>query len=264
VSYIRAVLRSALSQAVVDGLVQRNVAALAKPPRIPRSEVRSLTPDEATALLTTARGDRLWALWVIALSLGLRRSELLGLMWAGVDLEHGTVRVSRGVQRVGGQLVLDELKSASSHRTLPLPRVAGRALKEHRTRQAAERLHIGRAWADLDLVFCTEIGTPLDPRNLNRSFRSLLIRAGVGVVLVEKDGETRWVTRVRLHDLRHSCASFLLAQGASPRVVMEILGHSGIAVTMNTYAHVLPTLLGDAVAGMDRMLGEPPEVDGDN
>jgi integrase len=131
-------------------------------------------------------------------------------------------------------------------------------------RQDEERLYIGRAWADLDLVFCTEIGTPLDPRNLNRSFRSLLIRARVGVVRVEKDGETRWVTGVRLHDLRHSCASFLLAQGASPRVVMEILGHSGIAVTMNTYAHVLPTLLGDAVAGMERMLGEPPEVDGDN
>jgi integrase len=115
-----------------------------------------------------------------------------------------------------------------------------------------------------DLMFCTEIGTPLDPRNLNRSFRSLLIRAEVGVVLVEKDGEKRWVTRVRLHDLRHSCGSFLLAQGASPRVVMEILGHSGIAVTMNTYAHVLPTLLGDAITGMDRMLGEPAEDDDDN
>jgi integrase len=117
---------------------------------------------------------------------------------------------------------------------------------------------------DVDLVFCTEIGTPLDPRNLNRSFRSLLIRAEVGVVLVEKDGEKRWVTGVRLHDLRHSCATFLLAQGASPRVLMEILGHSGIAVTMNTYAHVLPTLLGNAVTGMHRMFGLPEEDDDDS
>jgi integrase len=161
---------------------------------------------------------------------------LLGLTWAGVDLEHRTLRAAQGIQRIGGELVLDELKSASSHRTLPLPRVAVRALREHHTRQAAERLYVGRARTDLDLVFCTAIGTPLDPRNLNRSFRSLLIRAGVGVERVKgEDGRTELVTTVRLHDLRHSCASFLLAQAASPRVVMETLGHSGIAITMNTY-----------------------------
>jgi len=256
VSYVRAVLRSALSQAVRDGLLQRNVAALAKPPRIPRSEVKALSPVEANKLLATARGDRLRAVWVIALSLGLRRSELLGLSWSGIDLERRTLRVARGVQRVDGHLVLDELKSATSHRTLPLPHVVVEALEVHRTRQANERLVAGRAWQDCDLVFCTEIGTPLDPRNLNRSFRALLIRAGVGVDPVETaDGRTGWTTRVRLHDLRHSCASFLLSQGASPRVVMEVLGHSGIAVTMNMYAHVLPTLLGDAMAGMDDLLG---------
>jgi integrase len=116
----------------------------------------------------------------------------------------------------------------------------------------------GPAWKDLDLVFCTQLGGPLDPRNINREFRSLLIRARVGV---EWEGEPddpagRWITHVRLHDLRHSCASFLLAQGVSARVVMEILGHSGIAITMNTYAHVLPTLLGSALDGMDCLLGD--------
>ena len=256
VSYIRAVLRSALSQAVRDGLVHRNVAALARPPRVPRKEVISLTPEEAKSLLTTARGDRLYALWVIALSLGLRRSEVLGLTWSLIDLDGRTVRVARGVQRVGGKLVLDELKSASSHRTLPLPNVAVVALQEYRARQARERLLAGRYWEDQDLVFCTGLGGPIDPRNINRSFRTLLIRSRVGVDLVkEADGREHWVTRVRLHDLRHSCASFLLSQGASPRVVMEILGHSGIAITMNTYAHVLPTLLGGALQGMDDMLG---------
>ena len=239
-----------------DGLLQRNLAALAKPPRTPRSEVKALSPVEANKLLATARSDRLRAVWVIALSLGLRRSELLGLSWSGIDLERRTLRVARGVQRVDGHLVLDELKSATSHRTLPLPHVVVEALEEHQTRQASERLVAGRAWQDYGLVFCTEIGTPLDPRNLNRSFRSLLIRAGVGVEPMQTaDGRPTWATRVRLHDLRHSCASFLLSQGASPRVVMEVLGHSGIAVTMNTYAHVLPTLLGDAMAGMDDLLG---------
>jgi integrase len=105
-------------------------------------------------------------------------------------------------------------------------------------------------------VFCTEYGTPIDPRNLNRSFRSLLIRARVRVEVTEDDqGRESLTPTVRLHDLRHSCASFLLASGASPRVVMEILGHSGIAITMNTYAHVLPTLLGGAVGGMDDVSG---------
>jgi len=105
-------------------------------------------------------------------------------------------------------------------------------------------------------VFCTEFGTPLDPRNLNRSFRALLVRANVRVLVsVDKNGRQTYRTMLRLHDLRHSSASFLLALGNSPRVVMELLGHSGIAITMNTYAHVLPTLLGEAVAGMDDLLG---------
>jgi integrase len=261
VQYIRAVLRSALAHAMRDGLVQRNVAALVRPPRAPRKEVKPLQFEEARTLLHAARPDRLYALWVIALSLGLRRSELLGLSWSGVDLEHGTVRVAQGIQRIGGALVLDELKSTRSHRTLPLPRLAADALREHRTRQAAERLRAGPQWAANDLVFCTEVGTPVDPRNLNRSFRTLLIHANVRVLVsVDKDGCRTHRTTLRLHDLRHSCASFLLALGNSPRVVMELLGHSGIAITMNTYAHVLPTLLGDAVAGMDDLLGGATNV----
>jgi integrase len=164
--------------------------------------------------------------------------------------------VAQGVQRVNRALVLAELKSERSHRTLPLPQVVAEALGTHGARQAAERLRAGSHWAANDLVFCTEYGTPIDPRNLNRSFRSLLIRSRVRVKVTEDDkGRKRYETVIRLHDLRHSCASFLLALGNSPRVVMEVLGHSGIAITMNTYAHVLPTLLGGAVAGMDEVLG---------
>jgi len=166
------------------------------------------------------------------------------------------LRESQGVQRVAGRLVLDELKSERSHRTLPLPRIAGDALREHLTRQLRQRQSAASHWAANGLVFCTEYGTPVDPRNLNRSFRSLPIRARVRVDVAEHDaGRKTFTPTIRLHDLRHSCASFLLASGASPRVVMEILGHSGIAITMNTYAHVLPTLLGGAVDRMDDVLG---------
>jgi integrase len=256
VHYIRAVLRSALSQAVRDGLVQRNVAALVRPPRAPRHEVTVLTVEEARTLLRTARNDRLYALWVVALSLGLRRGELLGLTWPMIDFGRGTLRVAQGVQRVAGRLVLDELKSERSHRTLPLPRVASDAMQDHLARQQREQECAGDHWAGNGLVFCTEYGTPIDPRNLNRSFRSLLIRARVQVDVAEGDnGRRKFIPTIRLHDLRHSCASFLLASGNSPRVVMEILGHSGIAITMNTYAHVLPTLLAGAVEGIDDVLG---------
>lgn len=255
VHYIRAVLRSALSQAMRDGLVQRNVAALVKPPRAKRKEIRALTPEEARTLLRTARDDRLYALWLVAMALGLRRAELLGLTWSNIDLDSRTLRVAQGVQRIDGRLVLDELKSARSHRILPLPKIAADALREHHSRQSRERLAAGRHWADNDLVFCSEVGTPIDPRNLNRSFRSLLIRAQVGVIRANPGAEPpKYQTTVRLHDLRHSCASFLLAQGVSPRVVMEVLGHSGIAITMNIYAHVMPSLLGDALGGMDDLL----------
>jgi integrase len=131
---------------------------------------------------------------------------MLGLSWAAVDLEARTVRVSQGVQRAGGRLVLDELKSERSHRTLPVPKVVVTALREHRVRQDRERLAAGRHWASNDLVFCTEYGTPIDPRNVNRSFRSLLIQAGVGVVLLNPgEDNPRYRTTVRLHDLRH-CA----------------------------------------------------------
>jgi len=138
VQYIRAVLRSALAQAMRDGLVHRNVAALVRPPWAPRQEVKPLRFEEARTLLTAAIPDRLYALWVVALSLGLRRSELLGLAWSGVDLETGTIRVDRGVQRIGGALVLDELKSARSHRTLPLSKLTAEALPgtEHGRRRS--------------------------------------------------------------------------------------------------------------------------------
>lgn len=241
VLYIRAVLRRALGQALKWGLVGRNVATLVDPPRAQQPRMTTLTPEQGRALLEAARGDRLEALYRVALSLGLRKGEALALRWEDIDLDGRTVRVARSLQRVGGRLQFAEPKTAQSRRILPLPEVLVRALKAHRARQLEERLLAGARWQDHGLTFPSGIGTPLEPRNLTRSFKALLTRAGL--------------PDVRFHDLRHSCASLLVAQGHHPRVVMETLGHSQISLTMNTYSHVMPALQQDAADRMDALFG---------
>lgn len=245
VLHIRAVLRRALGQALKWGLVRRNVATLIDPPRAHRVEIRPLTPEQGRALLEAARGDRLEALYRVALSLGLRLGEALGLRWVDIDLEAGTLRVAQALQRVGGRLSFTEPKSAQSRRRLPLPEALARALTVHRARQRAERLRAGAAWHEHGLVFASTVGTPLEPRNVTRSFKALLTRAGL--------------PDVRFHDLRHSCASLLAAQGHHPRLIMETLGHSQISLTMNTYAHVFPEAQRAAAATMDALFPDVQE-----
>ncbi len=134
-----------------------------------------------------------------------------------------------------------ELKTARSRRTIALPSVAVRALRTHRVRQLEARLVAGGRWADGDFVFASSTGTPMDPRNVTRQFKALL-----------KEAE---LPDMRLHDLRHSCATLLLAQGVDPRTIMETLGHSQISLTLNTYSHVLPALKQEAALKMDIVLG---------
>jgi integrase len=190
--------------------------------------------------LAEARQDRLYAVWAVALAAGLRKGEALALRWQDVDLEAGTLRVSQTVQRVAGKLVFSEPKTARSRRTVPLSPVAVTALRAHRAMQATERLRAGTLWHDSGLVFTTTVGTALDPRHLNRLFDDLCRRANI--------------RRVRVHDLRHTCASLLLAQGVEPKVIMETLGHSQISTTMDLYAHVLPALQRQAATRMDDLL----------
>ncbi|MGH9117238.1 MAG: tyrosine-type recombinase/integrase [Acidimicrobiales bacterium] len=242
VRHIHATLRAALEQAVRDDLLQRNVARLVRGPKVSQEPIRPLDVGEARLLLKTAQRDRLYALWAVGLGVGLRKGEALGLAWEHVDLDDGWLRVSLSLQRIDGRLRLDEPKSRRSRRTVPLPPMCVEALRAHARRQADERRSAGDYWTDSGLVFTTTIGTPIDPRNVNRWFAALCERAGV--------------RRIRPHDMRHTCASLLLAQGVSPRVVMEILGHSQISVTMNLYAHVLPgmneeaaNLMQDALVG---------------
>lgn len=240
VQYIRAVLRIALNRALKWGLVARNVAALTDPPRGKRPEVQPLSPAQARVFLDAARGDRLEALYSVALALGLRQGEALGLHWADVDLDAGTIAVRCQLQRIDGKPQIVPLKTGKSRRTIDMPASTVAGLRAHRTRQLSERLLAGERWQDRGLVFTTVIGTPLDPGNVRKRFQLLLNGAGL--------------PHQRFHDLRHTCASLLLAQNVHPRIVMEILGHSQIAMTMDTYSHVMPTMRREAAGLLDTLL----------
>ena len=237
---IHGVRRVALGDAERMGLVTRNVARVVRPASLPRNERPVLTPQEARALLAEARGDRYEAVFILALGMGLRRGEVLGLRWEDIDLLSGRLHIRRALQRVQGSLQLVETKSHRSSRALPIPKNVVPVLDRQRARQLRERLAAGTAWQEEGLVFATSIGTPVEPRNVNRRFTQLRDRAGLS-----------WL---RLHDLRHACATFLLAEGVEPRTVMEILGHSTIRLTMDTYGHVLPERLAAAAEAMDRAL----------
>lgn len=186
------------------------------------------------------RDHRLGALFTVALAVGLRHGEALGLRWDDVDLDAGTLTVRHALQRVGGKLTLVDPKTQRSRRTIALPDVALTALREHRRRQLETRM-AADYWDDQGFVFASTIGTGIEPRNLVRAFHQLRERAGLP-----------WL---RFHDLRHGCASLLMAQGVNPRVVMEILGHSQISLTLGTYSHVAPELAKEAAAKIDGILG---------
>jgi integrase len=246
VRYMHAVLHRALKQALRWGLVPRNVAEAVDIPRLVREEVQALSPEQARKFLDAARGDRFEALYVLAATTGLRRGELLGLRWADVDLggDRPTLRVGRHLQRMrdGSGLKFVAPKSGKG-RTIRLSSRAVEALKAHRARQAEQKLKLGDLYEDTGLVFASERGTPLEPSNIDRrSFKPLLKKAEL--------------PNIRFHDLRHTCATTLLKMGQHPKYVQELLGHANIAITLDTYSHVLPGM-GDGLAGaMDDALGQ--------
>jgi integrase len=242
VRYLRGTLRTALGQAVRWGLVSRNAAALVDGPRVERFDIQPFTPDEARTFLKSIRGHRLEALYTVALTMGLRQGEALGLRWQDVDLDLGYIRITKQLQRVHGAPQLVEPKTARSRRTLAMPPMIASALTDHKARQNSERSTEPSRWVETALVFTTLEGKPLDGTAISKGFHTLLAQAGL--------------PQRRFHDLRHSCATLLLVQGVSPRVVMDVLGHSQIGLTMNTYSHVIPDLRRDAAARMQDLLGD--------
>jgi len=240
ISYVHQVLRTSLGLAVRWDMVSRNVANLVDKPRVERKPINPLAPDEARRFLTAIQGHRLEALFTVALALGLRQGEALGLRWEDVDFDGGTLHVRNQLQRVDGRLLLVPPKTNKSRRTLVMPSLIVGALREHEKRQVAERIWAGSKWKNSDLVFANRTGGPVQARRVIEEFHSALRDAGM--------------RRIRFHDLRHSCATLLLVQGVSPRVVMEVLGHSEIALTMNAYSHVVPELQRDAAERMQAIL----------
>jgi integrase len=224
VRHLHRMLRAALQDAVVDGLIAENPARNLRLSHKYRPRFTPLTGEQAKRLLAAARTDRLYALYAVAHSLGLRGGEAVGLRWQDVDLVDGVLRVRQTLQRLGGKLVLGPVKSDGSERIIGLPGPCIAALRQHRVRQNAERDARGEDWIESGLIFTTGIGTAIEPRNLDRHFVGLLDRAGV--------------RRIRFHDLRHSCATLLYEQGVEITKIHDMLGHSSPSITKLIYVEV--------------------------
>src|SRR5215203_699325 len=241
VQKIHVVLHKALSQAVKWSLVPRNVTEAVSAPRPSPKEMRPLSAEEVRRLLEVASGDRLEALWVLAVQTGMRQGELLALKWTDVDLEAGKVSVRRTLTRESGHYTLGEPKTKKSRRTVKLTGAATEVLRSHLSCQMADIDRLGDLYRDQGLVFTTDSRVPLNPSNVrNRNLRRLTRKAAL--------------PEIRFHDLRHTCATLLLSRNVHPKIVQEMLGHSTVAITLDTYSHVLPGMGDQAATAMEDAL----------
>lgn len=236
-------IHAALADAVRWDLVPRNVADVAKAPSFRRKEMTVWTPEEAARFLRATADDRLGVAYAICLYCGLRLGELLGLKWEDVDLTGRRLQVRRTIQRVRGtrDLVIGEPKSAKGRRHIALSAPVVEALRRGKTRQIEERLAAGPLWQDRGFIVTTSVGTPIEPSNFNHYFGRRVKELGL--------------PKIRVHDLRHTCATMLLSRGAHPKVVQEMLGHSQISLTMDTYSHVLPVMQEEAARMLEAVYG---------
>ena len=229
VQYIHAVIHRALDQAEKWGLVVRNVADLVEAPRPTKKPIQTFTAEQCQKLLGVLKDDRLYPFYALAM-VGLRLGELLGLRWEDVNFDTGVISIRHTIQAIRGQgLVEGEPKSEKSRRSIVLPDFALQAL-----------LKITGNPGKTGLVFQTSNGTPFSPRNIERHFKSVLVKADLPII--------------RFHDLIHTAATLLLIEGVHPKVVQELLGHSTISLTMDLYSHVLPTLQQDAAQKMNKII----------
>lgn len=241
VLHVHAVVHRLLAQAMRWGAVGRNVADLVDLPQAHGSPWRVLDARQVRMLLKSAEGDPLEALYVVAVTTGMRQGELLALRWHDIDSDRGTLTVNGTLHRIGGGWSIGEPKTSRSRRLVVLPEVAAAALKRHRVAQSEAKLRAANLWRENGLVFTTSVGTPLEPGNvLRRSYRPLLDRAAL--------------PEVRFHDLRHTAATLLLGQGVHPKIASEMLGHSTVAVTLDLYSHVTESMQRQAASAMDALL----------
>jgi integrase len=240
VHHLHATLHKAFKDAARLRVVARNVTKLVNVPRIAESEIHPLTAEEAWQFLHIARGERPYALYALALASGMRVSELLGLLWSEADFDNNLIHVRWQLRRDEGRWVWKQPKTKQSRRQIVLANSTIEALRRHKEAQDIERASLGAAWEDHELVFCTQRGRPLSARNTYRRFKQLL-RHGV-------------LPDVRLHDLRHTAATLLLAGKVNPKVVSEMLDHASVSITLDIYSHVIPDMQQDAAATLEHAL----------
>ena len=242
--HVRVTLVHALGDALRDQIVRRNVAALSRPPRAERHSIVYLTAPEVRQMIEGTREAEHGALYALLASTGLRLGEALALRWQDIDLDAGTLSVSRSMARglEPGEYRIAAPKTASSRRTIPLTATAAEALRRRRARQNADRLAVGPVWqgGSADLIFTDQLGRALNGPRVTRAW--------------QRDREAAGIRRVRLHDLRHSAATLMLAEGVPLAVISSVLGHSSIAVTSAFYAAVLPELHREAADALDRAI----------
>lgn len=238
-------LKKCLEQAVTWGKLALNPAAKVKPPKAPKPKITFLSPDQIAQFIEAAREERLHALLILTVTMGLRRGEGLGLRWSDLDLAEGTITINQQQKKVGEEISFADTKTAAGRRSFDLPQVTLDALRIWRDQQQFEKKNL-HDWPHPELVFTTEVGTPIHPRNLrDRALKRTLQRAGC--------------PRVKWHELRHSAATFLLSQGAPIRVVQEILGHSTVRITLDLYGHVLREQKKEAADKIDAFLAGAQE-----
>jgi len=234
-----------LNQAVKWSLIPRNVTDAVEAPRPAKNakkEMHPLTPEQTRALLEAARGERLGALYMLAVTTGLREGELLGLRWQDVDLERRSLSVRQQLIRTGNDgLLFSTPKSAKGRRSVRLTQRAVQALEHHRRRHLKGGQRLSELWKDTGLVFTSTVGTPLDPSNLTyHTIQPFLKRSGL--------------PKIRFHNLRHTCATLMLSRNVNPKIIQEMLGHANISETMDTYSHVLPSMQATAVSAIEDAL----------
>lgn len=232
-----ALLHKALQDAMRQGVIPRNVADGIELPRVIRPDIETWTATEVRTFLNHIRHHRLYAVWVLAVSTGMRRSEVLGLRWSNVDLKSGRIATIDSLVMVDNQPVLriGETKTAGSRRSIILDRAAVSVLAKHRQRQIEERLAAGEAYADRDLVFSNELGEPVNPNWFTRSTAKFAAEAGVPPLTPHRAA-------------RHTWATLALEAGVHPKIVADRLGHASVSTTLDRYSHV--------IEGMDRDAAE--------
>lgn len=229
VQYIHSIIRRALNYAVQWSLIVRNPTDAVTPPKPQKKEPKTLNSEQAKRFLDSVDTPRWKTIYVIALLLGLRKSEILGLRWQDVDFKNNTISINNIVYEVDGIIYQGTPKTDSSRRTVAMPNLVVETIREYQKFTKEEE----------GLIFTTSTGRPVSPRNLSRHFYKALERADL--------------PRIRFHDLRHTAATLLLKENVHPKIVQEMLGHSSITLTLDTYSHVIPSMQKEAASKMDEV-----------